>query len=85
MWQPIPDEVRARFSGKVPAAPSELAEVHQEFMCPILPYAVGNAHPGFVGWVHGGGTPVGMTEMLAAGLNANIGAADIFEVRIPSD
>jgi len=33
----------------------------------VLPYAVGNAHPGFMGWVHGGGTPVGMlTEMLAA-------------------
>ncbi|MDQ6965063.1 MAG: aminotransferase class V-fold PLP-dependent enzyme, partial [Mariprofundales bacterium] len=37
-------------------------------------YGVGNSHPGFMGWVHGGGTPVGMVaEMLAAGMNANLG------------
>ena len=30
-----------------------------------------------MGWVHGGGTPVGMlAEMLAAGLNANLGGRD---------
>jgi glutamate/tyrosine decarboxylase-like PLP-dependent enzyme len=39
----------------------------------IVPYSTGNAHPGFMGWVHGGGTPVGMlAEMLAAGLNSNL-------------
>jgi hypothetical protein len=26
----------------------------------VLPFAAGNVHPGFMGWVHGGGTPVGM-------------------------
>ncbi|MGH9445195.1 MAG: pyridoxal phosphate-dependent decarboxylase family protein, partial [Terriglobia bacterium] len=77
VWQPIPDEVRARFRSPVPLAPSSLAEVHQEFMNYILPFAVGNVHPGFMGWVHGGGTPVGMlAEMLAAGLNANVGGRD---------
>src|ERR1700752_1646145 len=40
----------------------------------VLPYATGNVHPGFMGWVHGGGNPAGMLgEMLAAGLNANLG------------
>jgi glutamate/tyrosine decarboxylase-like PLP-dependent enzyme len=40
----------------------------------VLPYSVGNLHPGFMGWVHGGGTAVGMlAEMLAGGLNANCG------------
>ena len=40
----------------------------------IKPYATGNLHPSFMGWVHGAGTPVGMVaEMLAAGLNANCG------------
>ncbi|MDF1485239.1 pyridoxal-dependent decarboxylase [Ramlibacter sp. H39-3-26] len=43
----------------------------------VLPYAAGNAHPRFMGWVQGGGTPVGMlAEMLAAGLNANLGGRD---------
>src|ERR1700722_9653397 len=49
VWQPIPDEVRAPFRGGcVPAAPSALADVHHEFMNYILPFAVGNAHPGFM-------------------------------------
>jgi hypothetical protein len=74
VWQPIPHEVRARFRAPLPLKPSSLAEVHQEFMNYILPFAAGNVHPGFMGWVHGGGTPVGMlAEMLAAGLNANVG------------
>jgi aromatic-L-amino-acid decarboxylase len=82
VWQPIPDAVRARFHAPVPAAPTELAAVHDEFMRWILPYAAGNAHPGFMGWVHGGGNPAGMlAEMLAAGLNANLGGRD----QIPLD
>ena len=49
----------------------------------ILPFAAGNAHPGFMGWVHGGGTPVGMlAEMLAAGLNANLGGRDQIPIEV---
>jgi aromatic-L-amino-acid/L-tryptophan decarboxylase len=77
VWQPIPSEVRTRFRGELPEDPSDLAAVHGDFMRDILPYAAGNVHPGFMGWVHGGGTPVGMlAEMLAAGLNANLGGRD---------
>jgi aromatic-L-amino-acid/L-tryptophan decarboxylase len=46
----------------------------EEFDRYVKPYANGNDHPLFMGWVHGAGTPVGMVaEMLAAGLNANCG------------
>jgi len=77
VWQPIPDGVRARFREPLPAGPTDLAVVHEEFMANILPFATGNAHPGFMGWVHGGGNPDGMlAEMLAAGLNANLGGRD---------
>jgi len=83
VWQPIPDEVRARRKSRAPRSPSELAEVHEEFMQFVLPYAVGNVHPGFMGWVHGGGTPVGMlAEMLAAGLNANLGGRDHIPIEV---
>src|SRR5580700_5074802 len=83
VWQPIPDEVRNRFREAVPRAPSRLAEVHGRFLNDILPYATGNTHPGFMGWVHGGGTPVGMlAEMLAASLNANLGGRDHIPIEV---
>ena len=69
--------VRARFRAPLPSGPTDLAIVHDEFMENILPFATGNSHPGFMGWVHGGGNPEGMlAEMLAAGLNANLGGRD---------
>jgi glutamate/tyrosine decarboxylase-like PLP-dependent enzyme len=83
VWQPIPDEARRRFDGDLPEAGSDLAAVHDEFMRFILPYGTGNVHPGFMGWVHGGGTPVGMlAEMLAAGLNANLGGRDHVPIEV---
>jgi aromatic-L-amino-acid decarboxylase len=83
VWQPIPPEVRALLQEALPQEPSDLAAVHNIFMHDILPFAVGNAHPGFMGWVHGGGTPVGMlAEMLAAGLNANLGGRDQMPVEV---
>jgi aromatic-L-amino-acid/L-tryptophan decarboxylase len=83
VWQPAPDEVRARFRAEIPEAPSSLADVHGEFLRDILPYAAGNVHPGFMGWVHGAGTPVGMlAEMLAAGINANLGGRDHMPIEV---
>jgi len=77
VWQPTPDRVRARFRSPLPRSPADLVAVHEEFMQNILPFAAGNVHPGFMGWVHGGGTPLGMlAEMLAGGLNANLAGRD---------
>jgi aromatic-L-amino-acid/L-tryptophan decarboxylase len=77
VWQPVPAEVRARFHEPLPSQPTPLDQVHQEFMTSILPFTARNGHPGFLGWVQGGGTPVGMlAEMLAAALNANLGGRD---------
>ncbi|MHB1301105.1 MAG: pyridoxal phosphate-dependent decarboxylase family protein [Burkholderiales bacterium] len=83
VWQPIPGEVRDLFREALPARPSALASVHETFMRAVLPYAAGNVHPGFMGWVHGGGTPVGMlADMLAAGLNANLGGRDQMPIEV---
>jgi len=77
VWQPMPPELRERFREDIPTAAGDLTTVHDQFMRDILPYATGNTHPGFMGWVHGGGNPAGMlAEMLAAGLNANLGGRD---------
>ncbi len=83
VWQPIPGPVREAFRQPLPQEPSGLASIHHIFMRDILPYSAGNAHPGFMGWVHGGGTPVGMlAEMLAAGLNANLGGRDQIPIEV---
>jgi len=83
VWQPASQETRAQFHSRLPFEPSDLAGVHEEFLSHILPYTVGNAHPGFMGWVHGGGTPVGMlAEMLAAGMNANTGGRNQIPVEV---
>lgn len=77
VWQPIPEDVRGRFRAPLPLASSALSAVHAEFLENVLPYSSGNTHPGFMGWVQGGGNPAGMlAEMLAAGLNANLGGRD---------
>lgn len=83
VWQPIPQAIRDSFHEPLPTGPGDLAALHRRFIDDILPYAAGNAHPGFMGWVNGGGTPVGMlAEMLAAGLNANLGGRDQIPIAV---
>jgi len=83
VWQPIPDAVRQAVREPLPAQGVEIAQVHRTFMESVLPYASGNAHPAFMGWVQGGGTPAGMlAELLAAGLNSNVGGRDQMPVEV---
>jgi aromatic-L-amino-acid decarboxylase len=77
VWRPMPDDVRAAWQEVLPRAPMRAEDVYRLYRRQIAPYGVGNRHPQFLGWVHGGGTAVGMlAEMLAAGLNANCGGRD---------
>jgi glutamate/tyrosine decarboxylase-like PLP-dependent enzyme len=83
VWQPIPNDIRAAFRAEVPREATDLADVYREFAEHVAPYATGNVHPGFMGWVHGGGTAVGMlADMLAAGLNANLGGRDHMPIEV---
>lgn len=83
VWQPMSQATRQRFRSELPRAPTDLAEVYRDFSELVIPHATGNVHPGFMGWVHGGGTVVGMlAEMLAAGLNANLGGRDHAPIEI---
>jgi aromatic-L-amino-acid/L-tryptophan decarboxylase len=77
VWQPMPESLRRQLRTKLPREPTTAAAVYERFRRLVLPYATGNLHPGFMGWVHGGGTAVGMlAELLAGGLNANLGGRD---------
>jgi aromatic-L-amino-acid decarboxylase len=77
VWQPPGVETRARFSRPLPTASRELSDVLEDVREHIVPFATGNLHPSFMGWVHGAGTPIGMVaEMVAAGLNLNCGGRD---------
>ena len=77
VWRPMPDEVRAAWHEPMPRNGTDLEDVYAEYRRLVAPYGVGNRHPRFFGWVHGGGTAIGiLAEMLAAGLNANCGGRD---------
>ncbi|HET9095463.1 MAG TPA: aminotransferase class V-fold PLP-dependent enzyme [Candidatus Baltobacteraceae bacterium] len=77
VWRPVPDEVKARLCTPMPQDGRSFDDVYQEFTQTILPYATGNVHPRFWGWVNGTGTPSGaIAEMLAAVMNPNVGGRD---------
>jgi aromatic-L-amino-acid decarboxylase len=77
VWRPIPPELRARFRVPVPRAPEGAERAYQDFRDHVLPHPMGNIHPRFWGWVIGTGTPLGaLAEMLAAGMNPNMGGGD---------
>ena len=77
VWQQMPTVIRREFNRDLPRNPSNLTTIYHDYQRFVQPYSVGNLHPRFMGWVHGGGNPVGMlAEMLAAGLNANLGGRD---------
>ena len=83
LWQAPTPEQRARYRAELPRGPSRLEAAHTQFMADVAPYGSGNRHPGFMGWVQGGGTAVGMlAEMLAGGLNANLGGRDHMPIEI---
>ena len=77
VWQPMPDALRQELRSPLPRKPTPPDVVYDDFRRLVQPYATGNLHPRFMGWVHGGGNPVGMlAELLAGGLNANLGGRD---------
>lgn len=83
VWRPIPAETRARFREGLPRESADVGDIYREFSEHIAPYTAGNVHPGFMGWVNGGGTVVGMlAEMLAAGLNTNVAGRDQMPIEV---
>lgn len=77
VWQRMPDALRSELRATLPREGMPPAHVYDEFRRLVAPYGVGNTHPRFMGWVHGAGTGIGtLAELLAGGLNANLGGRD---------
>ncbi|HBK07870.1 MAG TPA: cytochrome D ubiquinol oxidase subunit I [Acetobacteraceae bacterium] len=77
VWQKMPDPLRQELRQALPRQPQAPEAVYETFQRLVQPYSTGNLHPRFMGWVHGGGNPIGMlAELLAGGLNANLGGRD---------
>lgn len=77
VWQKLPTQTRNELKLELPRHSTDLDMIYHDYRTLVQPYSVGNLHPRFMGWVHGGGNPIGMlAEMLAGGLNANLGGRD---------
>lgn len=77
VWMPVPDEVKAALAEPLPMEGQGTEQVCEDLIKQVLPYATGNTHPRFFGWVHGAGTPGGViAETMAAAMNSNLGGRD---------
>ena len=77
VWTKPPQSVKNSFKSPLPHSSMQLDEVYDEFKQNILPYYLGNIHPRYWSWVMGTGTAQAMlSEMLAAGMNCNVGIGD---------
>lgn len=86
VWQPLPEETRQRLREPLPVEGSPLEAVYEEFKRSILPYATGNVHPRFFGWVHGAGQPGNIVaEMMASAMNANCGGRDHSAIQVEKE
>lgn len=74
-WIPVPEDVRAGFHlDDADPGRDDLAQALRET---VMPYATGNTHPRFFGWVHGTGLAEGLlSELVAATMNSNCGGRD---------
>jgi len=82
-WRPFPAAAQAALARPLPREGADAAAVYEEFRELIQPYATGNTHPRFWGWVNGTGTPITvLAELLAAGMNPNTASFDQSAVHV---
>ncbi len=77
VWTEPSESSKTHMHKGLPQMAEPIEQIYQEFRTHILPYNKGNVHPRFWAWVQGTGTPFAMlAEMLAAGMNPNLGIGD---------
>jgi aromatic-L-amino-acid/L-tryptophan decarboxylase len=77
VWLPVPEDIKRRLQEPFSFEGQSIGKTYQDFRELILPYATGNIHPRFWGWVHGTGLATGLiSEMMAAAMNSNCGGRE---------
>jgi aromatic-L-amino-acid decarboxylase len=67
VWQPVPDDLRAELlSLPLPDEPTALGPLGGAMARDVLPYAMGNGHPAFFGWVNPPPSLAGVLASLTA-------------------
>ena len=84
VWQPLPDDLREQLLGM--PLPDEAVSLHvldETMLRDVLPYAMGNGHPAFFGWVNPPPAPAGLSASLAAAaMNPSVVSGDHADVHL---
>lgn len=76
-WLPVDDAAREKLMPALPKTPKPTSEIAHMLTHDVMPYATGNTHPRFFGWVHGTGMPdCLLADMVASTMNSNCGGRD---------
>ena len=84
VWQPVPADLRERLlSLPLPEEGGALDDVVATTLRDVLPYAMGNGHPAFFGWVNPPPSEAGILASLAgAAMNPSVVAGDHADVHL---
>lgn len=84
VWQQLPDDLRAALL-ELPLAddPIELEALARTMVRDVLPYAMGNGHPAFFGWVNSPPALAGvLASLAAAAMNPSVVSGDHADIHL---
>jgi aromatic-L-amino-acid/L-tryptophan decarboxylase len=84
VWRPLPDDLRAQLlSLPLPEGPTRLCQLAETMARDVLPYAMGNGHPAFFGWVNPPPSLAGvLASLTAAAMNPSVVSGDHADVHL---
>jgi glutamate/tyrosine decarboxylase-like PLP-dependent enzyme len=84
VWQPLPDDLRAELLAlPLPDGPSGLGPLTGTMARDVLPFAMGNGHPAFFGWVNSPPSLAGvLASLTAAAMNPSVVSGDHSDVHL---
>jgi aromatic-L-amino-acid/L-tryptophan decarboxylase len=84
VWQHMPDDLRAEIlSLPLPDGPTGIGSLAETMARDVLPYAMGNGHPAFFGWVNPPPSLAGvLASLIAAAMNPSVVSGDHADVHL---